>query len=268
MLAASVAMAACPRDSAIEELAEKMLAAEPADPPDVATINDGICAQEKLVAYLEKSWGKPIGYKAGLTSKQAQEMFNVTEPVRGILLEKMMLQNGASVKANYGALPRFEADLVVSVADDDINKAGTPEEVLAHISAVYPFIELPDLVVKSPSELTGPVITAINVGARLGVLGDPIEAVQTEDFFNALANMTVTVTTQDGEQLSSAPGSVVLDHPLNAIVWLRENGVIFEKGDLVSVGSIGPLLPPKPGLTATVKYDGLPGNPEVKVSFE
>jgi hypothetical protein len=36
----------------------------------------------------------------------------------------------------------------------------------------------------------------------------------------------------------------------------------------ISVGSIGPLLPPKSGLTATVTYHGLPGNPAIRVSFE
>ena len=101
-----------------------------------------------------------------------------------------------------------------------------------------------------------------------GVLGDPIPAEPTQAFLQALSAMTVTVTTADGAVLATAPGSSVLGHPLNAMLWLRNNGVVFDVGDLVSVGSIGPLLVPEPGLTATVTYTGLPGNPRVSVSFE
>ena len=36
--------------------------------------------------------------------------------------------------------------------------------------------------------------------------------------------------------------------------------------DLVSVGSIGPLKPPQPGMRVTVRYLGLPGDPEVSVA--
>lgn len=42
----------------------------------------------------------------------------------------------------------------------------------------------------------------------------------------------------------------------------------LEPGDLVSLGSFGPLLEPKPGLAATVTYQGLPGDPNVSVTFE
>jgi 2-keto-4-pentenoate hydratase len=46
--------------------------------------------------------------------------------------------------------------------------------VLRHISNIYPFIELPDLVVEDPAKITGPSLVYSNVGARLGVLGRPL----------------------------------------------------------------------------------------------
>lgn len=262
------AMAACPDDGAVAALAEDILAGTPSAALQVETIADGLCAQDKLVAVLAGKWGAPIGYKAGLTSKPAQEHFGVSEPVRGVLYANMMLQNGAKVSAKWAALPRYEADLIVVVGDDAINTATTPAEVLAHLSAVHPFIELPDLVMANPAELNGPVITSINVGARLGVLGDPIAVENTEAFLAALSDMTVTVTSQDGNELVKAKGAAVLGHPLNSVLWLMSNGITLTKGDLVSVGSIGPLLKPEPGVTATVTYDGLPGTPSVSVTFE
>ena len=265
---AGPAFAACPTDVAVEAMAEAILAGAPTEPVKVKSVEDGLCAQEKLVGILSDSWGEPVGYKAGLTSEAAQRNFGVTHPVRGVLMDGMMLQDGASLPASFGALPRFEADLIVVVGDAAINEATTPMEVLAHLTAVRPFIEAPDLVVTDPSLLTGPVLTAINVGARHGVLGEAIPVEQSEAFLSALADMTVTVTNQDGEELASAQGAAVLGHPLNAVLWLRDSGVVFEDGDLVSVGSIGPLMQPEPGLSATVTYVGLPGDPALTLSFD
>ena len=257
---ATTVRAACPDDATIKALAGSIFAAVASAPPSVTSIEDGLCAQAKLVRVLQERWGQPIGYKAGLTSKAAQETFKVGEPVRGILLADMMLKHGARVPAKYGALPRFEADMVVVVASADINAATTPKDVLANLSAIHPFIELPDLVVDAPSRLDGGSITAINVGARLGVLGAAIPIQKTDAFLSALGDMTVKVTDQDGQQLASAPGAAILGHPLNSVVWLRKNGVTFKLGDLISLGSFGPLLLPKPGLTATMTYVGFPAN--------
>ena len=46
-----------------------------------------------------------------------------------------------------------------------------------------------------------------------------------------------------------------------------KSGVTFKEGELVSVGSIGPLMPPHAGQTVTVTYNGLAGNPAISVSF-
>lgn len=65
--------------------------------------------------------------------------------------------------------------------------------------------------------------------------------------------------------------SNVLEHPLNAVVWLvrdlPRHQLALKKGDLVSLGSFSRLLPPKAGLKVEVEYVGLPGQPKVNVSF-
>jgi 2-oxo-hept-3-ene-1,7-dioate hydratase len=265
-MAAGPALAACPGDAEIEALTEAMLSATPAATPEVESVEDGLCAQEKLVARLSDAWGPPVGYKAGLTSAAAQEAFGVSEPVRGRLLDGMMLEEGATVDATFGTVPRFEADLIVVIGDASVNEAASPEEVLAAIDAIHPFIELPDLYVADPRTLDGPSITAINVGARHGVLGPAIDP-GGADMLSALADMTVRIVDAEGRELSAAPGSAVLGHPLNAVLWLRDSGVTFAEGDLVSVGSIGPLHEPQAGMTATATYEGLPGDPSLSVTF-
>ena len=212
-----------------------------------------------------------VGYKAGLTNPAVQKRFNASAPVWGQLYAPMLLKDGASVDAKFGARPLFEADLLVRISSAAINQARTPEDVLKSIDQVIPFIELPDLVVMAPPKLNGAAIAAINVGARLGVVGEPMAAQQTAAFSDALRDMVVVVK-GDGAELDKGKGSDVLDHPLNAVVWLVQDlakqGVKLKKGDLVSLGSFSKLMPPKAGLNVEVLYQGLPGNPVVKVSFK
>jgi len=266
-----VAQAACLSDVEAAALVANYMARKPAANPEGLSAVDGECTRTKVNRYLAQQLGKPVGYKAGLTNPAVQKRFNHNAPVWGVLYQNMMLKNSASVDAAFGARPLFEADMLVRVADAGINQARTPAEVLKHIDQVIPFIELPDLVVEAPPKLNGAAINAINVGARLGVMGTPIAVQRTPAFADALRDFQAIVK-GSGVELDRGKGSDVLEHPLNAVVWLVQDiareGRALKKGDLVSLGSFSKLLPPKPGLAVEVTYQGLPGNPTVAVSFK
>jgi 2-keto-4-pentenoate hydratase len=267
------AHAVCPSYERVNTILRFMEAREPvrglrAD----LSMQDGECGRRRLVERLESSDNRIVGYKAGLTSKAVQERFGVSRPVRGVLLEKMLLTDGADVPAEFGARPVFEADLMVVVKDAAIHKAKTHLDVLRSLSMVVPFIELPDLVMAEGEKLSAPLIVSLNVGARLGVVGKGIPVEPTERFAAALAAMRVVVTDQGGRELASSKGAAILDHPLNAVQWLvqdlEKSRIRLKPGDLLSLGSFTPPLPPRPGLSVTVRYEGLPGNPAVSVRFK
>ena len=46
------------------------------------------------------------------------------------------------------------------------------------------------------------------------------------------------------------------------------SGIRLKRGDVLSLGSFTPLLPPRGGTTIKVRYFGLPGDPEVSVRFK
>jgi 2-keto-4-pentenoate hydratase len=268
----AVVVAACPSDIDTALMAARFANLQPAPNPaaDLA-MADAQCGRDKFTNLLGQNYGKVVGYKAGLTNPAVQKRFNHPNPVRGTLFEKMLLQDGAEVPAKFGARPLFEADMVMEVRDAAINKATTPLEALRHIARIYPFIELPDLLVEDPTKITGPSLVYSNVGARLGVLGRPLDVQATPELVEALANMTVRLLDQDGKELDSAKGSAILGQPLNAVLWLvkdlNDSGIALKKGDLLSLGSFSRLLPPKPGTAAVLVYDGLPGNPRATVTF-
>jgi 2-keto-4-pentenoate hydratase len=271
LLAALVALpvtaqAACPSQAAMDSLAEALIANRPSPPiQGLATIEEGHCAQERLVAALVPHWGSIVGWKVGLTSAPVQQRFGVNQPLRGMLMQSSIsLRDGAEVPARFGAVPVIESDLLLRVRDAGINDAGRDHvAILRHLDAVIPYIELPDLVLTGG--FTGPQLLAINVGARLGVMGTPMPVEATQAFADRLANMVVTMVDDRGQERARATGSAALGHPLNVIAFLVENlaqdGMRLEAGQVISVAGYSPTLPLEAGRTYTVRYEGLAAQP-------
>ncbi len=230
--------------------------------------------QQELVKLLNPYQGDIIGYKAGLTNKKAQESFKVNQPLLGTLLENMLLPSGTKVPANFGGIPKIEGDLMVRVSSEKINEAKTPEETLKYLDAIIPFLELPDLVYDKNIPLNGEMLIAINVGARLGVVGDVIPLNQETGTKNSLKNISVTLRDESGKIIAEGNSNALLGDPLNVVFWIKEQlktqGKTLKKGDLLSLGSITPLLPVETGKTITAQYTGLEKDKvrEIVVSFE
>ena len=262
----------CPTDAQAAEFARLYVAKQQIPlPPESMTMAGAECGRDKVTAHLGRAYGRVVGYKAGLTNPAMQKRINYPAPVRGTLFEQMILRDNAEVPVNWGARPVFEADLVVEVRDAGLHEAKTPLEVLRHVTAIYPFIELPDLAYQDPSKLGGPALVYANVAARLGVLGAPMPATADPRLSDALRDMTVRLLDDTGKELDAGKGSVILEHPLNSVIWLvadlKKAGITVKPGDLLSLGSFSRLLPPQPGRTVRAVYEGLPGNPSVSVRF-
>ena len=269
------APAPCLGDAQVKQWLVDYLAHRPtANPPANLDAASAACTRAKWQQQLASVAGPLAGYKAGLTNPAVQKRFNTTEPVWGALYQRMLLRNGSTVPVAFGSRPLFEADMLVRVKSAAINQARTPAEVLANVDQVIPFIELPDLMVEAPPKLNGTALSAINVGARLGVVGQPMavprDAAARQRLLDGLQGMTVRVSDASGV-LSSGKGSDILGHPLNAVVWLtgalRQQGLQLQPGQVVSLGSFSPLSPPKAGQKVTVQYEGLPGAKPVTVNF-
>ncbi|MEQ8755441.1 MAG: hydratase [Coleofasciculus sp. G1-WW12-02] len=238
------------------------------------TVTEAEQLRDRFIERLTPILGQSIGYKAGLTSTTAQKQFNVSHPLRGILLAQMLLPSGSIVPANFGTRPLFEGDLIVRVGSEAINEATTPQEVLAALDAVIPFIELPDLIYESGVKLDAADLIAINVGARLGIVGEPIPLTATPEWQERLGNIKLVIVDETGKELATGKSNVLLEHPLNIVLWLRDDlksgGKRLKKGDLLSLGTITPLMPVESGKTIRAQYFGLTEQDavEISVSFE
>lgn len=273
-LAANTSQAACPSDEAVAAFASNILANRPSTLIEgMTSLEDGFCAQAKLVRLLSLHWGRPVGYKVGLTAPPAQQMFGINHPVRGVIFENTVrLRSGAEVPAAFGASPQVEADFLFRVRDASINDAWRDHMALLRaLEVAIPYIELPDTFISG--RLDAPNLIAMNVAARLGVLGEPIPVEATQDFADRLASMTVVMTDDTGRELARTPGRAVLGHPLNVVAYLiedlRREGRRLQPGDLLSVAGYSPPLAVTAGRTYTVRYEGLTAaaTPTVSVSL-
>jgi len=165
----------------------------------------------------------------------------------------------------------MEADVVVVVRSAAIHDAQTPREVLASLSAIIPFIELPDLAYQDYAQMNAADATVVNANARFGVLGTPIPINVDQEMVDQLAEMTVRLTDKDGNELEAVKGSSLQGNPLNAVLWqiqdLEKAGIRLRAGDILSLGAFGKRFTPEAGKSYRMSYEGLPGNPSVIVNF-
>lgn len=254
VLAAGPALAECPPPTQMQDAARAWLAGERLPDPGVASVEDAACAYAPFRAALEAQMGPPVGWKVGFTSKPAQERFGVTAPVAGALFAPMILEDGAEVSLKGSRSPFYEADLVVTVADAAINEATSREQVAAALSDVRPFIELPDMALAEGVKPTGPIMASYGVIPWRGVIGQGVAMTDLADPVADLAALTVEMKAEGAEPVQGT-GGMLLGHPLDVVLWLiGHGGARLEPGQVISLGSLSPLVEATPGVTVTADY--------------
>ena len=269
---ASAARAACPDDAAIARFAGQILQRQSPTPFAALSPADGRCVQDKLVALFAQPLGDVVGYKLGLTNPAIQQRFGIDHPIRGAIFHATLrASSGAEIEARFAAVPVLEADMLVRIGMGGVETALNHHAALIrHIDQVIPFIELPDLVYAPDHRPSLGDLLAVNVGARLGVVGRPIAVTPSAEFAAALGRMSISLH-QDGREVSRAPSAAILGHPLNALAWiardLAREGRHLREGEMISLGSFSPPQPVVAGQVWTARYEGLGEAQDVVVRF-
>ena len=266
------AEAACPDDAAIARFAGQVLQRQSPTPFAALSPAEGRCVQDKLIAIFAQPLGDVVGYKLGLTNLAIQQRFGIDHPIRGSIFHATLrASSGAEIEARLAAVPVLEADMLVRIGMGGVETALNHHAALIrHIDQVIPFIELPDLVYAPDHRPSLGDLLAVNVGARLGVVGRPIAVTPSAEFAAALGRMSISLH-QDGREVSRAPSAAILGHPLNALAWiardLAREGRHLREGDMISLGSFSPPQPVVAGQVWTARYEGLGEAQDVVVRF-
>jgi 2-keto-4-pentenoate hydratase len=198
----------------------------------------GYAVQEGVVDRLLKKYGgRAVGYKVACTNKLAQELLGTDTPFYGRLLSPFVYQSPARINAQDFSMRLIEAEFSFQMAGD-LPREGVPydrESVADAVAAILPSIEIVDTRYTVWTEVPLPSLVSDN-GCNSGwVRGNASEAWRHID----LASHEVRLRVNGAEKLRGS-GAAVLDHPLNALVWLAntlcEQGKALKAGDLVSTG--------------------------------
>jgi 2-keto-4-pentenoate hydratase len=233
----------------------------------LSTLGEAYCAQGIVAAEIGRRMGTPAGYRVALSGGDAQQRYRLPHPVRGFLFKHMFLNSGASIPADFSAVPVVSADLIAVVKGEDFQRAKSPLELLEHIDYLLPFIQLSE---PSPGDSQSALtLIATNLGTRFGVVGSPIPVEHSQAFYEKLAVMRVVMTDGEGNELGAGYGSESIEHPLHTLHWLGRdleyNAQRIQPGDRLSVGAFFAPIPARAGQEISVRYVGLPGEPLVSI---
>jgi 2-keto-4-pentenoate hydratase len=232
------------------------------------------CFQAAFLERLRPQLGELVGYKVGLFSKAGQDRYGADGPVLGRLYSKMLLPDGATVRADYGAAPAWESDLLVVVGDTSINTASSRQELYRALRSVRPFIELGNGNYEASVKVNALQLEALDVGARLGVVGREIRLAPGEQGLADFLNLSVETSVKNGEAVTvdRARAPTSLGDLIEVVRFARDalvaQGAALKPGDVISLGVFTPSKAPRPGDTVKVIY-GLGGSAgEATVTFK
>lgn len=191
------------------------------------------------------SGGAPAGFKAGLTTKSAQQKFKVDSAVAGVLLQAPLLAVDQPVLmlSDYHRM-MIEMELGYTFKKR-IEHPVTITELKSLVATVMPAIELPDLAFDKPAKLQGVDIIANNVIAKRFIVGNQMAVTQ------ATVNQYSTRLFYQDQLVLSAHSAEVMKDQWQALLWLVNrtvsNGWIIEPGQVLITGAIGNMVPAAKG---------------------
>ncbi len=188
----------------------------------------------------EKSGGRVVGKKVGLTSAAVQKQLGVDQPDFGILFQDMEYLDGATIPTARLMQPKAEAEVAFVVGRDLCGAIPSYGEFVASLDYALPALEIVDSAIQD-WRITLADTVADNASCGLYVLGNqPVDVGRL-----ALDALGMQLLKNDQTE-SVGSGAACLGHPLRAAYWLActmaELGQGLRAGEVILSGALGPMV--------------------------
>jgi 2-oxo-hept-3-ene-1,7-dioate hydratase len=205
------------------------------------TVDDSYAVQRAWIEIKREEGRTAIGRKIGLTSRAMQITAQISEPDHGILLDDMLLRDGADVEAARYIVPRFEVEFAFILGAPLKGPGVTIFDVLNATDYVVPALELIDARIeqfdsesKTPRKVVDTIAdNAANAAIVLG--GRPVKPDSVD------LRWAGALLYKNGVIEESGLGAGVLNHPANGVAWLANKiapyGEGLKAGEIVLGGS-------------------------------
>ncbi|MBV1790484.1 2-oxo-hepta-3-ene-1,7-dioic acid hydratase [Marinobacterium sp. D7] len=227
------------------------------------TMDDAYAIQKAWVDRKIDDGRSVIGYKVGLTSRAMQMAVNIDQPDYGVLLNDMLFEDGATLKASDFLDPRIEVELAFILNKPLFGENVSIFDVYNATDYVIPSLELIAARCMRTDPETGYTRkvydtisdNAANAGIILG--GRPIKPTEMDLRWAGAALYL------NGQIEETGLASGVLGHPAKGISWVCKrfapHGVGLEPGQIILAGSFTRPVPVKAGDTIHADFGPLGG---------
>lgn len=200
---------------------------------------------QKVYVQWRMAKDKVAGFKGGLTTEAAQKAFGVNSPVTGILYASGKLEGSPVVDRTAFRAVMIETEIGFVIGQSIQQTLRDVQELQQKVSAVMPSIELPDLGFADMKVVKGVDVITANCGAAKFIAGTP----RPHQGIN-LNEVTVTLY-YNGQALYQGKGAEAMGDQWKAALWMVnsvvEQGYKVEPGHVLITGSLGKMVPGKPG---------------------
>jgi len=181
----------------------------------------------------------PAGWKIAATSKAGQAHIGVDGPMAGRLLAERRIPDGGNLVLGSNLMKVAEMEFAFRFGEDVMPRAQaySQAEVLAHVSALHPAIELPDSRYDHFETVGDLQLIADNACAHYFVLGS-----RAPERWRDLDLAAYTVRgLKNGAVAETGIGANVLGDPRIALTWLVNElshfGYVLKKDQVVITGT-------------------------------
>ena len=196
---------------------------------------DALLLQSTVSKLREKRGEEIIGYKIGCVLKETQKKMGLTQPAWGSLWKNELHANGVSLSKKDFSNPAMEAEFGIILSRDIKPEFVTFDYILESIQAIFPLIEIHNLVFHGDSPHGAELLAnnAIHAGVVLGPETTlPINNITTD--LKLIYDNKIIDTWSDKKW----PNDM-----LSEVKWLvkkqAEKNNILKKGNLILIGAYG-----------------------------
>lgn len=205
-------------------------------------------------SYLAASGATLAGFKVAATNRKVQDLLGIDGPFSGCLLREHVHDSPAELPAGDFAFRLIEPEFAFRLGADlpARGAAYDRDEVGQAVASLHPAFEVVTSAYGAAwTGLSAPALVADNAVHGAFVLGRGVAGPGVKNWRGLdLAAHPVTLF-HNGTEAGRGRGANALGHPLNALAWLADQGVLggrgLKAGDLVTTGLVTPFVYAEPG---------------------
>lgn len=219
------------------------------------SLEDAYSVQQINAGRAVRDGRRLVGYKIGLTSREAQKHFKVFEPDYGHLFDSFGILDGGKIELSTLIQPKIEGEIAFVLGRDLKGPGVTAVDAIQSIDCVMGAFEIIDSRIKD-WKITAADTIADNGSSALFVLSAKKCSLRDLD----LVHIGMALS-RNGDVIITGAGGAVMGNPLNAVVFLAnelgKQGQHLRAGEIILSGSLGGMLPIRPGDAFTCEFANL-----------